>query len=182
MYNDSCYLAFAGKRFRLNNFMIAMGSDHGGVELKDFLAGVLRSKNIDVQDLGTHGSESVDYPDFGRLVSQQVSEGEADRGILICTTGIGMSILANKYPNVRAALVQDRETARTSREHNDANVLVLAGATTEPSLAREILEIWISTPFAGGRHQRRLDKITEIERDLGTLRNTSGSKSAKDLD
>lgn len=159
-----------------------MGSDHGGVELKDFLAGVLRSKNIDVQDLGTHGSESVDYPDFGRLVSQQVSEGEADRGILICTTGIGMSILANKYPNVRAALVQDRETARTSREHNDANVLVLAGATTEPSLAREILEIWISTPFAGGRHQRRLDKITEIERDLGTLRNTSGSKSAKDLD
>ena len=161
--------------------MIAMGSDHGGVELKDFLAGVLRSKNIDVQDLGTHGSESVDYPDFGRLVSQQVSEGEADRGILICTTGIGMSILANKYPNVRAALVQDRETARSSREHNDANVLVLAGATTEPALAREILEIWISTPFAGGRHQRRLDKITEIERDLGTLRNTSG-KSAKDLD
>ena len=156
--------------------MIAMGSDHGGVELKDFLAGVLRSTNIDVQDLGTHGSESVDYPDFGRLVSQQVSEGEADRGILICTTGIGMSILANKYPNVRAALVQDRETARTSREHNDANVLVLAGATTEPALAREILEIWINTPFAGGRHQRRLDKITEIERDLGTLRNTSGSK------
>ena len=162
--------------------MIAMGSDHGGVELKDFLAGVLRSKKIDVQDLGTHGSESVDYPDFGRLVSQQVSEGEADRGILICTTGIGMSILANKYPNVRAALVQDRETARTSREHNDANVLVLAGATTAPALAREILEIWINTPFAGGRHQRRLDKITEIERDLGTLKNTSGSKSAKDLD
>lgn len=148
--------------------MIAMGSDHGGVELKDFLAGVLRSRNIDVQDLGTHGSESVDYPDFGQLVSQRVSLGEADRGILICSTGIGMSILANKYPNVRAALVQDRETARTSREHNDANVLVLAGATTEPALAREILEIWINTPFAGGRHQRRLDKITEIERDLGT--------------
>ena len=158
--------------------MIAMGSDHGGVELKDFLVGVLRSKNIDVQDLGTHGSESVDYPDFGQLVSQQVSEGEADRGILICTTGIGMSILANKYPNVRAALVQDRETARTSREHNDANVLVLAGATTDAALAREILEIWINTPFAGGRHQRRLDKISEIERALGTL----SSKSAKDSD
>ena len=157
--------------------MIAMGSDHGGVELKDFLAGVLRSRNIDVQDLGTHGSESVDYPDFGRLVSQQVSQGEADRGILICTTGIGMSILANKYPNVRAALVQDRETARTSREHNDANVLVLAGGTTEPALAREILEIWINTPFAGGRHQRRLDKITEIERALGI-----SSKSAKGFD
>jgi RpiB/LacA/LacB family sugar-phosphate isomerase len=161
--------------------MIAMGSDHGGVELKDFLAGVLRSKNIDVQDLGTHGTESVDYPDFGQLVSQQVSEGEADRGILICTTGIGMSILANKYPNVRAALVQDRETARTSREHNDANVLVLSGATTDPALAREILEIWINTPFAGGRHQRRLDKITEIERALGRLTNASGRKSAKDF-
>lgn len=156
--------------------MIAMGSDHGGVELKEFLAGVLRSKKIDVQDLGTHGSESVDYPDFGQLVSQQVSQGDADRGILICTTGIGMSILANKYPNVRAALVQDRETARTSREHNDANVLVLAGATTDPVLAREILEIWINTPFAGGRHQRRLDKIAEIERALATL----SSKSAKD--
>ena len=156
--------------------MIAMGSDHGGVELKDFLAGVLRSKKINVQDHGTHGSDSVDYPDFGQRVAQQVSQGEADRGILICTTGIGMSILANKYPNVRAALVQDRETARTSREHNDANVLVLAGATTNPALAREILEIWINTPFGGGRHQRRLDKITEIERALGTL----NSKSAKD--
>jgi RpiB/LacA/LacB family sugar-phosphate isomerase len=162
--------------------MIAMGSDHGGVELKDFLAGVLRSKNVEVQDLGTHGNESVDYPDFGQLVAQQVSQGEADRGILICTTGIGMSILANKYPHVRAALVQDRETARTSREHNDANVLVLAGATTDPSLAREILEIWINTPFAGGRHQRRVDKITEIERALGAVRNTAGSKSAKDVD
>lgn len=158
--------------------MIAMGSDHGGVELKDFLVGVLRSKNIDVQDLGTHGSESVDYPDFGQLVSQQVSQGDADRGILICTTGIGMSILANKYPNVRAALVQNREAARSSREHNDANVLVLAGATTDAALAREILEIWINTPFAGGRHQRRLDKISEIERALGTL----SSKSAKDSD
>jgi len=153
--------------------MIAMGSDHGGVELKDFLAGVLRSQNVEVQDLGTYGNESVDYPDFGQLVAQQVSQGEADRGILICTTGIGMSILANKYPHVRAALVQDRETARSSREHNDANVLVLAGATTDPGLAREILEIWINTPFAGGRHQRRIDKITEIERALGAVRNVA---------
>ena len=150
-----------------------MGSDHGGVELKDFLAGVLRSQNVEVQDLGTYGNESVDYPDFGQLVAQQVSQGEADRGILICTTGIGMSILANKYPHVRAALVQDRETARSSREHNDANVLVLAGATTDPGLAREILEIWINTPFAGGRHQRRIDKITEIERALGAVRNVA---------
>jgi ribose 5-phosphate isomerase B len=172
----------AGEYRLFKTVMIALGSDHGGVELKDFLAGVLRSKKIDVQDFGTHDSEPVDYPDFGRRVSQQVSQGEADRGILICTTGIGMSIIANKYPNVRAALVRDHETARSSREHNDANVLVLAGATTGPELAREILEIWIDTPFAGGRHQRRLDKITEVERALGTLRDGSGRKSVKDLD
>jgi ribose 5-phosphate isomerase B len=162
--------------------MIAIGSDHGGVELKDFLAEVLRSKNIDVQDFGTHGPEPVDYPDFGRQVSQQVSQGDADRGILICTTGIGMAILANKYPRVRAALVQDPDTARSSREHNDANILVLAGANTNPVLAREILEIWIDTPFAGGRHQRRLDKITEVERALGIRRNRGVRKSAKDFD
>jgi RpiB/LacA/LacB family sugar-phosphate isomerase len=162
--------------------MIVMASDHGGVELKDFLAEVLRSKNIDLQDLGTYDSKPVDYPDFGHQVSERVSQGDAKRGILICTTGIGMSILANKYPNVRAALVQDRETARSSREHNDANILVLAGATTDRALAREILEVWINTPFSGGRHQRRLDKITEIERALGTLRNAPESKSDKDSD
>jgi RpiB/LacA/LacB family sugar-phosphate isomerase len=160
--------------------MIVMASDHGGVELKDFLAEVLRSKDIDLQDLGTYDRKPVDYPDFGHRVAERVSQGDANRGILICTTGIGMSILANKYPNVRAALVQDRETARSSREHNDANILVLAGATTDPALAREILEIWINTPFSGGRHQRRLDKITEIERALGTLRKAPASKSDKD--
>ena len=160
--------------------MIAIGSDHGGVELKDFLAGVLRSKNIDVQDFGTRSREPVDYPDFGRQVSQQVSQGDAYRGILICTTGIGMSILANKYPGVRAALVQDRETARSSREHNDANILVLGAASIDPVLAREILEIWIDTPFAGGRHQRRLDKITEVERALGILTIGSLRKNPKD--
>ena len=161
--------------------MIALGSDHGGVELKDFLVGVLRSKNIDVQDFGTQGLESVDYPDFGRQVSQQVSGGIADRGILICTTGIGMSILANKYPGIRAALVQDLETARTSREHNDINILVLAGAKTDRVLARQILETWLQTPFAGGRHQRRIDKITEIERALGISVNRHDGKNPKDL-
>jgi RpiB/LacA/LacB family sugar-phosphate isomerase len=161
--------------------MIALGSDHGGVELKDFLAGVLRSKNIDVEDFGTQGPESVDYPDFGRQVAQQVSRGAADRGILICTTGIGMSILANKYPGIRAALVQDLETARTSREHNDINILVLAGAKTDPVLASQILEIWLETRFAGGRHQRRIDKITEIERALGTSRNRDDGENAKEF-
>jgi ribose 5-phosphate isomerase B len=98
----------------------------------------------------------------------RVSRGDAERGILICTSGIGMSILANKFPGIRAALVADLEGARTSREHNDANVLVLGGAKTGKSLAQEILEIWLETPFAGGRHQRRIDKIARLERELGS--------------
>ena len=148
--------------------MIAIGCDHGGVELKDFLVGLLRSRGVEVRDFGTHGRESVDYPDFCRAVSQRVALGEVDRGVLICTTGIGMSILANKFPGVRAALVQDLETARTSREHNDANILVLSGAKTDISLAQQVLETWLATPFAGGRHQRRIDMIAQVEHDLGT--------------
>jgi ribose 5-phosphate isomerase B len=147
--------------------MIAIASDHGGVEIKDYLVDVLRAMGTDVRDFGTQGKESVDYPDFGREVSSRVASGEADRGILVCTSGIGMSILANKFPGVRAALVQDLDAARSSREHNDANILVLSGARTEQSLAKQILETWLVTPFAGGRHQRRVDKIVQIERDLG---------------
>ena len=148
--------------------MIAFGCDHGGVELKDFLVGYLKSKGIGVNDCGTQGRESVDYPDFGREVSRRVSTGETDCGVLICTSGIGMSITANKFPGVRAALVQDIEAARSSREHNDANILVLSGAKTEKILAQQIVETWLATPFAGGRHQRRIDKISQIEADLGT--------------
>jgi len=148
--------------------MIAIGSDHGGVELKDFLVQILRSKRMEVEDLGTNGRESVDYPDFGRIVALRVSKGEAERGILICTNGIGMSILANKFPGVRAALVHDLKGAQMSREHNNSNILVLGGGVTEKSLAEQILEIWLQTPFAGGRHQRRLDKIAQVERELGT--------------
>ncbi|HWO42531.1 MAG TPA: ribose 5-phosphate isomerase B [Candidatus Eisenbacteria bacterium] len=147
--------------------MIAIGSDHGGVDLKDFLLEFLRARGLAVEDCGTQGHASVDYPDFGRAVSLRVSRGEAERGILICTSGIGMSILANKFPGVRAALVQDLDGARTSREHNDANILVLSGAKTDPGLAEKILETWLETPFAGGRHLRRVNKILEIERDLG---------------
>lgn len=147
---------------------IAIGSDHGGVGLKDFVVQFLRAKGIEVEDMGTKGSESVDYPDFGRLVSLQVSKGKAERGILVCTNGIGMSILANKFPGIRAALVHDLRGAQMSREHNNSNILVLGGGVTEKSLAEEILEIWLQTPFAGGRHQRRLDKIAEVEQELGT--------------
>jgi RpiB/LacA/LacB family sugar-phosphate isomerase len=110
----------------------------------------------------------VDYPDFGKEVSRLVSAGEAERGVLVCTSGIGMSIIANKFPRVRAALVHDVEGARSSREHNDANILVLGGAKTDALLARQIIETWLETPFAGGRHQRRIDKIKQIENDLST--------------
>lgn len=136
--------------------------------MKDFVVQFLRAKGIEIEDMGTKGSESVDYPDFGRLVSLQVSKGKAERGILVCTNGIGMSILANKFPGIRAALVHDLRGAQMSREHNNSNILVLGGGVTEKSLAEEILEIWLQTPFAGGRHQRRLDKIAEVERELGT--------------
>jgi ribose 5-phosphate isomerase B len=146
--------------------MIAVGCDHGGVELKNSLIEFLRARGTDFQDFGTHGRESVDYPDFGREVSWRVSLGEAERGLLICTSGIGMSILANKFPGVRAALVQDLDGARSSREHNDANILVLSGAKTERLLAEQIVEAWLATPFAGGRHQRRIDKISQIEIDI----------------
>ena len=148
--------------------MIAIGCDHGGVKLKDFLVGYLRAQGAEVRDCGTQGSASVDYPDYGREVSQRVSIGAAERGVLICTSGIGMSIVANKFPGVRAALVLDLDAARTSREHNDANILVLSGAKTAKSLAQQIVATWLSTPFAAGRHQRRVDKIAQVERDLAS--------------
>ena len=148
--------------------MIAIGADHGGVELKDFLVGYLRDHGAEVRDCGTQGPDSVDYPDYGREVSQHVSSGAAERGVLICTSGIGMSIVANKFPGVRAALVLDVDAARSSREHNDANILVLSGAKTEANLAQRIVETWLATPFAGGRHQRRVDKIAQVEQDIGS--------------
>jgi RpiB/LacA/LacB family sugar-phosphate isomerase len=120
--------------------MIAIGSDHGGVELKNYLVARLRSRGAEVGDFGTHGNESVDYPDFGREVSLRIAHGEAERGILICTSGIGMSIAANKFPRVRAVLVAELDGARTRREHNDANILVLSGAKTKKAIARQILE------------------------------------------
>ncbi len=161
--------------------MIAFGSDHGGVELKDFLVVRLRSKSIDVHDHGTFDRQSVDYPDYAREVAQRVASGEVDRGVLICTSGIGMSIAANKFPGIRAALVQDVDGARSSREHNDANILVLSGAKTDPALALRIVETWLSTPFAGGRHQRRVDKISQVELALGTTLGGESKKSAKVL-
>jgi len=147
--------------------MIAIGADHGGLELKEALVAELRVRGEEIVDVGTDGPASVDYPDFGRDVAERVSRGEAARGVLICTNGIGMSIVANKFPGVRAALVGDATAARMAREHNDANILVLGGGMMGKFHARELLRLFLETPFAGGRHQRRVDKITDIERALG---------------
>ena len=147
--------------------MTIVGADHGGVELKDALVVALRERGEEVVDVGTSGSTSVDYPDFARLVAARVSRREAERGILVCTSGIGMAIAANKFPGVRAALVDNAVAARMAREHNDANVLVLGGGVTATPQARELLQVFLDTEFAGGRHQRRVDKIADIEHEVG---------------
>ena len=143
---------------------IAIASDHGGFELKEVLKAFLTSQSVEVLDLGTTNEASVDYPDCGIQVSERVSRGEVERGVLVCGTGIGMSVVANKFPRVRAALVHDLFSARFSREHNDANILVLGGRIIGKDLAKEIVRVWLSTPFAGGRHQERLDKISALEK------------------
>jgi ribose 5-phosphate isomerase B len=144
--------------------LVAIGSDHAGVELKGELTALLKEMGLEYRDFGTDTPQSVDYPDFGEKVSQAVSTGQAERGILICGTGIGMSIVANKFPGVRAALCGEPFGARMSRLHNDANVLVIGGRVTGRELAREIARVWLETPFEGGRHLRRLDKIRLIEK------------------
>lgn len=145
---------------------IILGCDHGGLEMKEAIHGMLKTLDMDATDVGTINEDSVDYPDFAAKVAGAVSSGEADRGIAVCGTGIGMSIVANKYPGVRAALCHDSYTARMSRLHNDANVLVLGGRVIGREVALEILKVWLATPFEGGRHQRRLDKIADIEKSV----------------
>jgi len=143
---------------------IGLACDHGGFELKEELKAFLKSSGVEPIDMGTFNEESVDYPDFGVLVAEKVSRGELERGILICGTGIGMAIVANKFPGVRAALANDLYSARCSREHNDANVLVIGGRIIGREVAMEIVKVWLNTPFGGGRHQRRIDKITALEK------------------
>ena len=146
---------------------VALGADHAGVHLKDAVRSLLESRGVEVTDLGTNGTESVDYPDFAASVARAIATGESDLGILVCGTGIGMAIAANKFDGVRAAPVVDLESARLAREHNDANVLALGARVTTPETALEIVRTFLETPFAGGRHQRRLDKITTLEHGRG---------------
>jgi len=144
--------------------MIIIGSDHGGLALKTALNSYLNSRDFEVIDAGTTGAESVDYPDFGQKVAETVIAGEAELGILICGTGIGMSIAANKIPGIRAALVTDAFMARMAKGHNNANVLVLGGRVLDEQKACELVGAWLDASFEGGRHQTRLDKITALEK------------------
>ncbi len=143
---------------------LAIASDHGAFELKQELVAYLHSKGIQVEDLGTANSDSVDYPDYAAKVAEKVSRGEADAGVLACGTGIGMSIAANKFRNVRAAVVSDEYTARMAKEHNNVNILCLGGRVHQPEKAKKLIQIWLETDFEGGRHDRRLAKISAIEK------------------
>jgi ribose 5-phosphate isomerase B len=142
---------------------IIVGADHGGFKLKEEVRAYLGRKGFSVTDAGTYSPESCDYPDSAFEVANGVSTGAYKRGILICKSGVGDSIVANKFPGVRAALCGAVVCARLSREHNDSNILVLGSAFTDTATSKRMVDIWLKTPFAGGRHKRRIDKIKKIE-------------------
>jgi ribose 5-phosphate isomerase B len=142
---------------------IIIGSDHAAYDLKEKVKGFLIERGIDVEDAGCYSENSVDYPDFGIKVASMVSAGKFERGILMCGTGIGMSMVANKFPHVRAALCMDLFSSIMSKRHNNANILVLGARVVGDILALEIVKAWLETPFEGGRHQRRLDKFDRID-------------------
>src|SRR5690242_4150128 len=144
---------------------IAMGSDHAGFSVKETIRKYLESAGYAVNDLGTSSEESVDYPDYGKAVGESIVSKQADLGIAVCGSGIGISIAANKVPGIRAALAHDVNTARLAREHNDANVLALGGRIVTSEAAIEMVKVFLATAYLGGRHQRRLDKIAAIEKE-----------------
>lgn len=144
---------------------IAMACDHGAVELKNKLKAHLQEKGMEVVDFGTHTTDSCDYPDYIAPAAQAVASGECDRGIVLCTTGIGVSIVANKIKGIRCALLSDTMTARLTREHNDTNMMALGAGVTGPMLAQEIADVWLATDFSHSeRHQRRIDKVMALEK------------------
>ena len=145
--------------------MIALGSDHGGYKLKEEIKRYLEEKEIEYTDCGTFNEESVDYPDIAKTVALEIQDKECDRGILVCRSGIGMSIVANKFKGIRCAKCNDEEEAKYSRMHNDANVLALGADYIDTSKAIRIVRMWIATEFEGGRHQERVKLIEEIEKE-----------------
>lgn len=156
---------------------ISIGSDHRGVDVKRQIIDLLRLLGHDVNDVGTQSEDSVDYPDIAAEVGRRVSQSEADRGILICGTGIGMAIAANKFPGVRAAPCHDDLTAEMSRRHNDLNILCLSADLLGVKLIDHMVEIWLSTEFDGGRHARRVEKIGDLDQQLGAVESTAPLKS-----
>ncbi|HET8546806.1 MAG TPA: ribose 5-phosphate isomerase B [Bryobacteraceae bacterium] len=144
--------------------IVAIGSDHGGFQMKQRLKPVLSDLGLHAEDVGTADTQPADYPDIAEKVAVMVARGEAARGVIIDGAGIGSCIAANKVPGIRAALCYDKASARNSREHNDSNVLTLGGRLLTESVAEDVLRVWLTTPFGGGRHQGRVQKIAEIER------------------
>ncbi len=143
---------------------IAIGSDHGGFALKEKLKPIFEEFGMRIKDVGVHEEKPADYPDIARQVAEIVARGEATRGVILDGAGIGSAIVANKFPGIRAALCYDKASARNSREHNDSNVLTLGGRLLTTTQAEEVLRVWLTTPFAAGRHAARVQKITEIEK------------------
>lgn len=142
---------------------VVIASDHGGINIRNEIISLLKEMNIEYEDMGCECSTSVDYPDYALPVAEKVAKGEVDRGILICGTGIGMSIAANKVKGIRCALVHDMFSAKATREHNDTNILAMGERVIGPGLARDIAKIWLTTPFDGGRHKNRINKIRTYE-------------------
>ena len=143
---------------------VAIASDHGGLHIREEIKGLLDEMGIQYEDFGCECNTSVDYPDYALPVAEKVANGEFDRGILICGTGIGMSIAANKVKGIRCALLHDTFSARATREHNDSNMMAMGERVIGPGLARDIAKIWLSTEFEGGRHENRVNKIKEYEK------------------
>ncbi|HOJ48222.1 MAG TPA: ribose 5-phosphate isomerase B [Bacillota bacterium] len=144
--------------------MIALGCDHGGFEIKEAIKKHLQEKNIPFIDFGAHSTDSVDYPDYAHLVCESIQKGESEFGILCCGTGIGMSIAANKHKGIRAAVLSDEFSAEMTRRHNNANVLCLGGRVINEEKAVKLADIFLSTPFEGGRHERRVEKLNALDK------------------
>jgi len=147
---------------------LAIASDHAGFELKESIIAYLHDKGVELEDFGPENNDRVDYPDYGISIARAIQEKKVDRGIVICGTGVGMSIVVNRFPGIRGTLCSDLYTTKLCREHNDSNILIMGGRVIGKGLAEEIVTMWLDTPFEGGRHQKRLDKIEDIDRKLET--------------